>query len=351
MLKATKNQEKKTHEYNKKIFFINRTVTTARDYKKIKESTKRERTTFVSDAIQPTFYRVLFENIVCKKACFENQLFYKGKLKYWMISEVKLAKMLDVSKTTARKLLNRAEIEGIITRGYLYETHKLGESMGIAVTSKGKKLLKELFTETRKTTKSYNSIPTEYNYNNNYKSAQPHEITFKNRDDSITAEAIKCYQKTTGRYTERITAAKCKYIHHAINTLSKAFYASSTEQKIGMIRQFIKHQVEYLRNATFSIMFSLKALWAYIYKLRKEITLREQEAQESKQQYAGYKVLYAEKKAETYAENEKQPENQSFSSSPNVFIVPNTERAATGLRSAFDAMNDLLKKMQISPSN
>ena len=337
-LNRSQELRKKESEKDKKIFFRNRTVTIERDYSKLAESTKRIRKNRVTDKMTPLFYKLLYENIICKKACRENRLYYKGRNKYWLISESKIAERLGVSKTTARKLLNCAETEGIIKRGYLNKTHALAESIGITLTNYGKEMLKAEFYIHKKTAKYNNSISEIYNYHNDYKSCA-HEITFKN-ENNITAKVWHEYRYVTGRFTEQINKPRSKFLHFAINLLGKQFNLHSTEQKIDALKAYIKHQWEYLRNSTFFNMFSLKSLWAYIYKLKRKIFAQEQEASEQK------KVT----PIVTPVQNvppQKLPENKSFSSNPNIIVNNNISVQPKGLQSLGNLMTSFLNSFPL----
>ena len=146
MIKSGSSQDKlKGKKENKSLFYHNRTATGVRNYDVIAESTKRIYKNTLVEKITPVFYKLLYDHILCRRACRENWLFYSGKEKFWRISEAKIAKKLGVSTTTARKLLNRAEMEGIIKRRYLGDTHALAEAMGIALTEYGKSMLKARF--------------------------------------------------------------------------------------------------------------------------------------------------------------------------------------------------------------
>ena len=335
-------QDSKKAKYNYiKLFYQNRTATVERDYSKLAESTKRIRKNRVTDKMTPIFYKLIYDNIICKKACRENWLHYRGKNKYWIISETKIAEKLGVSKSTARKLLNCAETEGIIKRRYLNKTHALAESMGIALTSYGKELLKAQF-YIRKKTAEYNNSYSSNNYYNYYKS-HTREITFKN-ENNITAKAWHEYRYVTGRFTEQINKPRSKFLHFAINLLAKQFNLHSMEQKIDAVKAYIKHQWEYLRNSNFFNMFSLKALWAYIYRLKQKIFAQEQEVAEQK------KITLFIPPVKNALE--KLPENKSFSfMSPNVIISNPNISFASKPKSFSNLVSSFLDNLKIKKNN
>lgn len=328
---------------NKSLFYHNRTATGVRNYDVIAESTKRIYKNTLVEKMTPVFYKLLYDHILCRKACRENWLFYSGKDKFWRISEVKIAEKLGVSKATARKLLNRAEMAGIIKRRYLGDTHALAEAMGIALTEYGKSMLKAQF-YTKKNTARSNSYQKDMN--NIYKSNSG-EIAFKANGDKITAKAVVSFQEITGMKQEKITKCKCKWIHQVLNTLSTAFHIQDIDSLLSAFRQFLKSQLAFLKKITFYTLFNLKAVMAYIWKTK--ATIKQQEAtptnywERIEKMIDDYKAAQQEalhqsptKQENVSHEAEKLPENKSFSSntSPNV-TVKNGLQSIGNLMSSF----------------
>ena len=333
MLIPNLNQEQKLKdkEYNYKRFHM---VTKARNYEKIAESTERKYKNNVTDKNKPVLLKILYDHIYGEhKSEDHTRKFYFNKIRHWCISDKKLSQMLGISQSTTQKILNCLETEGIIKRGYLYETHNVKHAMPICFTIKGRKLAAQQFSPAKKITYKENSSLEKKNYNNIYKSSTG-EITFKAHGDKITAKAVNSFREITGMRSERITKSKCKWIHQVLNTLSKAFHIHDLDAILSAFRQFLKSQLAFLRKITFYTLFNLKAVMAYIWRLKSTIKHQEETPQDSNywariekmiENYKNSSVQNVTTSVQDSAKNvppEKLPENKTSSSNVKINTGP-----------------------------
>ena len=155
-----------------------------------------------------------------------------------------------------------------------------------------------------------------------------------------------------------------------LNILSQRFFEKNPDNLISIFRNFLKHQLGYLRKITFYTLFNLKGVMACIWRMKSiingyftrnkqddfawsreqledilEDARYEQElARKDKSFFREYNISKAEWKAKRLSE--KLTENQSFSSNPNI-IIPNVEVKKTGWKSFEEIASSFLNSFTL----
>ena len=262
------------------------TTETKERSKPVKKSTegKRFRISKVFNRVYPEFENLIYDQLFLGNG----KLFVRKDQKYLPISERKLGRILNCSSETARKCLIKAEEDGLINRSYLHSTHALAESMAISLTEKGRKYFAARFKKNKKSAQKEIIINTQDKDILIYKSKRaenPQEVTFKNHDGSIVAEAWRAYQRHTGDYKEVITPRKSSFIHVVLKRLAGFFHTSSKKALIDHFVSFLKAQLRFLRKPTFFNIFKLKNVHACINFMNLQVIQWEKDWEKKKQEY------------------------------------------------------------------
>lgn len=260
------------------------------------------------------------------KAFITRELGYKflhiGGLLALPMSVPKLAALFGCSRTPINTWLKKMIDAGYIERRWYREHPRFKDCQIIILTEKGKKYLKSKF---RKPTQNLSSgskkifspknsefrdnaqnlsrdpkkifsqkILDEKCSNENYQSKinnfinnksilgaiQPGSRTFKRYGESKCALGWTDYEKATGQH-QRITARGMQFMHRTMNELAAGLSLTRTEDILAALREYIRHQLSYLKEKTLYNIFNLKAIRIFIKRKWREIYKSEEKAKSS----------------------------------------------------------------------
>lgn len=238
------------------------------------------------------------------KAFITRELGYKflhiGGLLALPMSVPKLAALFGCSRTPINTWLKKMIDAGYIERRWYREHPRFKDCQIIILTEKGKKHLKSKFRDdtqnlSRGSKKIFSQkILDEKCINENYQSKinnfinnksipgaiQPGSRTFKRYGESKCALGWTDYEKATGQH-QRITARGMQFMHRTMNELAKGLSLTRTEDILAALREYIRHQLSYLKEKTLYNIFNLKAIKIFIKRKWREIYKSEEKAARS----------------------------------------------------------------------
>lgn len=216
------------------------------------------------------------------------------------MSVPKLAALFGCSRTPINTWLKKMIDAGYIERRWYREQPRFKDCQIIILTDKGKKYLKSKFRKptqnlSRGTKKIFSQkILDKKCINENYQSKinnfinnksipganPPGSRTFRRHGESKCALGWTDYEKATGQH-QRITARGMQFMHRTMNELAKGLSLTRTEDILAALREYIRHQLSYLKEKTLYNIFNLKAIKIFIKRKWREIYKSEEKAKSS----------------------------------------------------------------------
>lgn len=216
------------------------------------------------------------------------------------MSVPKLAALFGCSRTPINTWIKKMTEAGYIERRWKRGYQRYKDCQLIILTEKGKKYLKSKFRNptqnlSRGTKKIFSSkILNEKSNDENYQSKinnfinnksipgaiQPGSRTFKRYGESKCALGWTDYEKATGQH-QRITARGMQFMHRTMNELAAGLSLTRTEDILAALREYIRHQLSYLKEKTLYNIFNLKAIRIFIKRKWREIYKSEEKAKSS----------------------------------------------------------------------
>lgn len=214
------------------------------------------------------------------------------------MSVPKLAALFGCSRTPINTWLKKMEAAGYIERRWYREHPRFKDCQVIILTKEGQKYVKAKF---RKPTENLSRDPkkifsqkilAEKCNNEIYQSKinkfinnksmpganQPGSRTFKRYGDSKCALGWNEYENETGEH-QKITDRGMQFIHRTMNELAAGLNLTRTKDILAALREYIRHQLSYLKEKTLYNIFNLKAIkifikskWRQIYQWEEQAT-------------------------------------------------------------------------------
>lgn len=210
--------------------------------------------------------------------------FKRNGLKFVAISNQEICEAVGCTPGRVSQVMNQLYDEGYIVYKYINsdgDRKHIHERKRTALTPKGERFFRKEFEKSNNDNDSDingnkklkyridNPIDNN-NYNNIYKYKSPNGEIFKKNNDSLVAKIWYELQKNGNE--QKITKARCKYIHAGVNRLCEllAVHGDSLE-KVSVCKNFLKTVTQKYGKMTIHRLFNFKFINKFVFELKKQI--------------------------------------------------------------------------------